>query len=77
MTRTRTQHGIIALPPDESARLVRAYAIHQSNAIVARASENRELARHHAAKTRALVTDFAKYPPFSPDSGLIYLRGGR
>lgn len=74
---TRTEHGIIAMPRHEAERRERAYSIHRSNAIIATRTENRELARQHAARARLLVTDFAKYPPFSRDSGIIYLRGGR
>jgi hypothetical protein len=72
---SRSEHGMIALPRITAAKLERAYAIHRSTALVARACFNFELARHQAARTRALVEQFAKYPPFSIDTGRRYLMG--
>jgi hypothetical protein len=74
---TRSEHGMIALPPVASSELERAYAIHRTTALIARGSFNTDLARHHAAKTRQLVREYAKYPPFSRDAGIRYLGGAR
>lgn len=72
---TRSEHGMISMPPVTASKFERAYAIHRSTAMVALACFNPDLARHHAAKTRGLVDQFAKYPPFSADAGRRYLLG--
>lgn len=70
---TRSEHGMIAMPPVTASKFERAYAIHRSTALVARACFNSDLARHHAAKARGLVREFAKFPPFSAETGRRYV----
>lgn len=66
---------MIAMPPVTASKFEGAYAIHRSHALVARSCFNSDLARHHAAKARRLVSEFAKYPPFSALAGRRYLLG--